>query len=467
MTDDERFARTLLGRTAMTMVAEPAPMARLAARRRRSRVRRFIGAASVVVLLLGGGTLAQTAAPNLPIPGLNQLLDRGMPGQEVRSEWAWRLIESPTRGNLAADRRLVDAVTAAFDEHSRGDDGSDLGANISRSLDHVRLLFLHQAGARRHAVAVFYNDTHAAVMSVVGAADADAEQLVRHPSDSSAGGSVEPFLVLDRTATVDSVVALAPAGCDIAVSAAVDVDAQGRARRQWTGLGDWTTRPMGDSQDWWQVTCDGEIHYRQPMSRYPEVRPDPDAPTTALRGTADPGAAARASGAWRISGHGLPVAGTVVWGGVPPGRTEPVVVLTAPAPGGGVAVLALTGDGSFPTFADGPDSRRVQGPPDEEIDVAVTTGAATAALIVVRLPDPSGAVGDRLLVIGPPDAQHLRTTASPDLAPVTGGVAVVTAPRPMRGRVEAVRDGVVVASIPVEEPTAGPARFGVELIDNW
>ena len=468
MTDlDEQLARTLFERTARTMVPAPAPMTRLAARRRRFRTRRLIGVASALVLLLGGGPLAQIAAPDLPVPGVEDVLgDSDVPGQEIRSEWTRRLIESPTRGNLAADRALADAVMGAFREHWYGTGiRRPDRARISRDLDHVRLLFLHEAGQQRQAVAVFYNDTHAAVVSLIGPANADPDRLVATANTYSGGVAAEPFLFLNEAPVADSVVALAPAGCDIAVSDAVDVDSHGVAHREWTRLGDWTLRPVGSGQDWWQVTCDGQVYYRQPVSRYPEVKPD--APATPLRGTVDPTMAARVAGAWRISGHGLVSGGVLLWGGVPPGQTQPVAVVATPTAGGGVAVLALTGDGSFPVFADGPDSRRIEGPPDTETDTAVTTGTSTTALTVVRLPDPSGAVSDRLLVIGPPGAQQLRSTTAPGPIPLVDGVTVISAPRPLDAQFDAVRDGVVMASMRLIEPTAGPARFGIEMVDRW
>jgi hypothetical protein len=423
----------------------------------------------VLVLLLGGGTLTQTAAPHLPIPGLEDILgDRDMPGQEVRSYWGWRLIESPTRGSLAADSTLVEAVTAAFRKHWYGAGARRQdGPRISRALDRVRLLFLHEAGQQRQAVAVFHNDTHAAVVSLVGPANADPDRLVGSANTASSGGAVEPFLLLTEAPAADSMVALVPVGCDIAVSDRVDVDPQGVAHREWTGLGDWTIRPTRTGQNWWQVTCDGQVFYRQPVSRYPEVKPDPTAPATPLRGTVEPTMAARVAAAWRISGHGLSSGGVLLWGGVPPGQTRPVAVVSAPTAGGGVAVLALTGDGSFPAFADGPDSRRIEGPPDTETDTAVTTGTSTTGLTVVRLPDPSGAVSDRLLVIGPPGAQQLGSTVTPGPLPLFDGVAVLTAPRPLDAQIEAVRDGAVVASMRLREPTWGPARFGIEMIDRW
>jgi hypothetical protein len=468
-TADEQLARRLFERTARTMVPAPAPMTRLTARRRRFRARRLIGTASVLVVLLGGGALAQTAAPHLPIPGPFRIPSEGdVPGQEIRSEWTRRLIESPTRGNLATDRALVDTVTTAFGRHwyGTGTRRPDR-ARISRDLDRVRLLFLHEAGRQRQAVAVFYNDTHAAVVSLIGAADADPDRMVATADTYSGGVAADPFLLLNEAPVADSVVALAPAGCDIAVSDAVDVDPGGAAHRNWTGLGDWTIRPARSGQDWWQVTCDGRVQYRQPVSRYPEVTPDPASPTTPQRGTVEPAMAARAAGAWRISGHGLGSTAVLLWGGVPPGGTEPVAVVATPTAGGGVAVLALTGDGSFPVFADGPDSRRIEGPPDTETDTAVTTGTATAGITVVRLPDPSGAVSDRLLVIAPPDAQSLRSTATADPVPLVDGVAVLTAPRPLHTQIDALRNGAVLASMRLQEPTSGPSRFGIELIDRW
>ena len=131
-------------------------------------------------------------------------------------------------------------------------------------------------------------------------------------------------------------------------------------------------------------------------------------------------------------------------------------------------MLALTGDGEFPNFADGPDSSRIQGPPDSDTDTSLTTGtSSTTGFIAVRLPDVTGAVSDRLLVIPPFGTDQLRWATSPDALPLVDGVAVVTANRPLAAEFQAVRDGVVVGTVRLVEPTTGPMRFGVELVDRW
>jgi hypothetical protein len=144
------------------------------------------------------------------------------------------------------------------------------------------------------------------------------------------------------------------------------------------------------------------------------------------------------------------------------------VVVAGGAPGGGTAVLALTGDGSFPNFADGPDSRLIQGPPDNEVDTSITTGSGrSTGFLAVRLPDASGAVSDRLLVIAPPDADAIRL-AGADPVPLIDGVAVITRPRPLDTQLEAIRSGAVVDTMRLVEPTAaGDLRFGVELVSRW
>ena len=297
---DEAFARTALARTAGPMVPAPDPMTRLLARQHRHRTRRLIGGvAAAAAVLLGSGVLAQSAAQNGPVVNPDGMY---MSGQEIRSEWTRRLITSPTRGNLATDTALVDAVTTAFRAMWFR---TPPDTPISPDLNHLRLLFLHEANQQRQAVAVFYNDTHVALISVVAAAGADPTELVDNPSASSMGGA-EPFVLLTETPAADAVAALAPSGCEIAASESVDVDRLGQAHRQWTPLGDWTMRPRGSGQEWWQVTCDGQVRYRQPVSRYDQVKPEQAAPANPpLRGTVEPGMARRVAAAWQISSHGL------------------------------------------------------------------------------------------------------------------------------------------------------------------
>jgi hypothetical protein len=228
-------------------------------------------------------------------------------------------------------------------------------------------------------------------------------------------------------------------------------------------------RQSGPNQDWWQVTCDGQVRYRQPFSGYPQVEPDPAATDRPLRGAAAPGMVRRAVTGWRSSFNGLVSTPTAVWGGTPAGQTEPVVVIAGAAPGGGTAVLALTGDGSFPNFADGPDSRRIEGPPQNEVDTSFTTGTGRSnGLLAVRLPDPRGAASDRLLVIAPPGADAIRLATERDPVPLIDGAAVITRPRPLDTQIEAIRDGAVMDTMRLVDPTAaGPLRFGIELIDLW
>ena len=461
MTDIEERVREAFARTAAPVVPAPDPLGRLLARRRRRRAWRLTTLAAVLALAFGGGGVVVAGGPGLlgigPEPGV-------IGGGEIRSEWSRRLIASPVRGSLAADAALVGAVTAAFRAHARGR-GEPGHTGISSDLDRTKVLFLHQIGQERQAVVAFYNDTHAALMSVVAPADVTPEDLVRGPNNNSTGAGIEPFVILDGPAD-DSLVALAPAGCEIAVSPSVVVDPAGVARREWEAVGDWTVRPAGARQDWWQVTCDGAVRYRQPLSRYAQVEPDPAAAATVDRGTADPTAVRRALAATRLSGCGQPCTAEPVWGGVPPGQSEPVVVVGGPAPGGGVAALALTGDGGFPNFADGPDSGRILGPPEADVDASFTTGTGSSLqLIAVRLPDATGATGDRLLIVAPPGADEVRAGAQS--VPVVDAVAVVTGQRPLNIEIQALGDGAVLETMRYVEPGAGPVRYGVELIDTW
>jgi hypothetical protein len=458
MIDIEERVREAFARTAAPVVPAPNPMGRLLIRHRRRGLRRLMTIAVTVFVALGSGGVLVAGGAGRPQP---DTLDGYIVGDEIRSEWTRRLIASPTRGNLAADSALVAEVTAAFRDGWYG-----RSANVSPELGRIDILLLHQFDQQREAVAVFHNDTHAVLVSVLAPTDATPDALVNASSSSSTSGA-EPFVILDQ-APAAGVLALAPAGCEIAVSASADVDPAGVPGRQWEPVGDWIVRLGGSTQDWWQVTCAGQVHYRQPVSGYPQVEPDPAATDRPLRGTADPGMVRRAVAAWRSSGNGLGSPPAVVWGGVPAGQAQPVVVVAGGAPGGGSAVLALTGDGSFPNFADGPASRLIQGPPDNEVDTSITTGTGrSTGLLAVRLPDPRGAVSDRLLVIAPPDADAIRL-AGADPVPLIDGVAVITRPRPLDTQVEAIRSGAVVDTMRLVEPTAtGVLRFGIELIHRW
>src|SRR6185436_16388783 len=113
---------------------------------------------------------------------------------------------------------------------------------------------------------------------------------------------------------------LAPAGCDIAESASVEIDPTGVPARRWRPLGDFAVLPRGSGQHWWQVTCDGVVRYQQPWASYPQVKLDPSADRVPRRGTAEPGALQRVTSGWNASGSGITARPTASWGGVPAGR---------------------------------------------------------------------------------------------------------------------------------------------------
>jgi len=176
---------------------------------------------------------------------------------------------------------------------------------------------------------------------------------------------------------------------------------------------------------------------------------------------------ARALTAWPATAPGLAGNPQVVWGGTPPGQQQPVVVLAAPAPGGGRAVLALTGDGEGPNLATGPDSTHLVGPPPAEVDTSITTGTGSSTgLLAVRLPTASGAQGDNVLVIAPDGAAKVGVNGADPVALVNGAqVLHVRWPADATIRAYDPQDRVL-GELRVQDQL-GDQLYGMRLVEQW
>ncbi|WP_433615798.1 hypothetical protein ACQP2P_12760 [Dactylosporangium sp. CA-139114] len=447
----EEMARSVAG-----VRPAPDPFGRLLRRRRRG-LRRWAGAgigAVVVATLLGTQALTASGPSPAPAPAPSYFtpavgLDR----------WSRQVIDAPTRGNLAGERGLVEALRTALD-------GARARWAVDPALDRVKVLFLAlDDDGERSFGAAYYNDERAMYVGAWAPAEGPIADLVSARYGGRAG-DVSPFMWVGRHDRLSGVIA--PPGCEVQYSTTTTVHADGTLVHSWTrGGGEWTANPSSNLV--WQVTCDGVV--RVHVSQY--VTPPPPRPSLppAERGSADPKTAEQTV-SWCGSVPGLEVRSTrVLWGGTPAGEGRPSVVALGVLDGGAVEVCAATGTG------DAIEIGAVSGePPSARLGrngLARLTKAFAASdrLVVVRLPHEQRLqLGDRLLVIAPPDATRLRVTGARDpLVTLTGGVGVIDAPLPATLTVDALdASGATVAATRFAEPR-GFERFsqGEQYVWNW
>jgi hypothetical protein len=478
VTEVEDRLRAELIRSAEVMRPAQDPMRRLLVRRRRRVQWRWTGAlATAVVLALTGGALATTGEPT---PNPQPTAPPVDPAKDVfsapiTSQWARELLAAPTRGNLAGDTALVDELTRQLT-------GKQRFWSVDPALDQVKVLLLADVAGARMYVMAYYNDTHAASVSSGGPAGSSTASLAGGEFGGGVG-DLRPFSASTGGAQLTGkpaysyVWALAPPGCEIATSSQARFEAGGTVARTWVDQGDHLVRPGSDLTMWWRFTCGGVVRDVEQGSSDLATPAAFTGPAVTERGHADPALVTQALAEWR-SLPGLPVSRhRVLWGGTPPGTTEPTVVVVGSSPGdGGVQVCALTGTDEHPVFAsvvaNGPldysGGGALSGGPRAGVTTAV---AASSDLVVVRLPDPANpfVLSDRLLVIAPPGATKLHLTGSgTPTVPLVDGVAVITAKVPAVLTVRATdAAGATLAQLKVAEPDADGLIFGQPLLRRW
>ncbi len=475
MTDVEARLRAELIRSADIMRPAQDPMRSLLARRRRRLRWRWSGLlAAVVALALTGGTLATTGGPAPDVHPTAPPVDprKEMFSVPITSQYTRDLLAAPTRGNLATDTALVADLTRQLT-------GKQRHWSVDPALDRVKVLLLADVAGARMYVMSYYNDTHAMYVSSGGPPGSSPTDL----AGGEFGGQVEglrPFSVASGGAQLTGkpaysyVMALAPPGCQIATSREARFEPGGAVARTWVDQGDHVVRTGSDLNMWWRFTCGGVVRAVELGSSASATPATVAGPAVTERGQADPALVTRALSEWR-SLPGLPVTRhRALWGGTPPGATNPTVVIVGESPGGGVQICALTGTTEHPALtsaiAQGPLD--AGGPPVTEAVAAVTTGvSASADLVVVRLPDAANpyVLSDRLLVIAPPGATRLQLTGSTTPAvPLVDGVAVVTAKAPAVLTVRATdAGGTTLAQLRLSEPDADGLMFGQALLQRW
>jgi hypothetical protein len=494
----EDDVRAAFARVTGPVVPRPDPLGRLLARHRRRGWRRGLtAAAAAVVLAAGGGTLAAApvGTPIGPSPGPDSSETDGSDNKPYwpkarMDNWTRRLIEGPTRGNLADDKAYVSALTTAF--------RTARNPMADRTLDRVKVLVVTDIAGIRIAVTAFYNDKFGSFSVSQAEAGATPEEL----ADSKLGGmaaGLRPFFVATSGVSRgpelrehEAAFALAPAGCTLDSSDAVSIGADGTAHRTWVPRGDHMIE-AGELFDlWWRVTCDGQVRFEGPTT-FPGPVPDGHAGTepAAERGSAHPKVIGAAVDGWRAATRHLGgTAPRVLWAG-PTGEGRTTVVVAGPGRDGRQLVTALTDP---PTDFVGPgldnDVRTVWptpavyypghlpyvGEPGPESGstrvIPMMFGTATAAstdLVIVRLSgqDSPPALGDRLLVVAPQSATRLQTGA--ESVTLTDGVGIFPAPAPLAGHTVTALDaqGNVVATARYGEPDGNGQFFGERVLEDW
>lgn len=469
-------------RLASTVVPEAQPYQQVLRRaRRRRRWRRTRFGAAFAGLLVAGTTLVSPLGVGGGFPD-GGWFGRGVAddGHPVTSDWAWQLIESPTRGNLAADSELVEELRAA--------------ARARSALPEARVLFVHEFAESRSAVVAHYSDTRASLSTFTARRGAGTGALVE-------GGGlrnypVAPFQVVgDSTANFregwssDWLGGLAPAGCAVSTSGDATVDGTGGVRRSWqpAPTGDYVLaqrRPVGQS---WQVSCAGTVRSRGPaghgVAEASAYSPGPGPALDAWSGPVDQANATAAAGLYRelTSAAGLRAVDPVLrWSGtlVDAGRSQPAALI-GPRSGPGPVVLHV---GVATDALVGLTTRALDEPDEEETMAAsrkdwslVSTGTVgDAGLLATRLPERVGAhavASDRLLVVPGPGAVRVEAVDAAGAvlgsAPVTGGAAVL----PLPGQASAVRSvdgaGKTLARTSPGQFDPGRRLFGEELLSDW
>ncbi|MFC7547293.1 hypothetical protein [Plantactinospora sp. GCM10030261] len=397
MADDIRREFT---RLAEPVVPRPEPYHRLLGRVRRRRQRRMVvagaaGAAAVAValpVLAPVGLPGVTGAASSPPPAVGTY----QPPSEIDSELVRRLLESPTRGNLAGDRELIAEI-------ERGYRAAQAELLVAPSLDQVKVLLAHDTPTARSVVVAFRDDTHAVIRETWGEAAAPVADLVKQTGTPNEAAPLPPYILGSRHSpandgmAADLAVGLAPADCLVETSNDGRIGADGTVARTWqrTGPEGFVVRGPGQTAERWRITCDGEVRYAGPgaggeVRRYPEPA-RPPVSTVGARGTVDQAVAGSAVRRldWLLGKNGLVgEPSRVLWGGRLPdwvtGVSPEAVLVESCSTDGGCAGLLDT-----KTDRPGPDDR--SGP------IPHSTTIGRPDLLVLRLPGETGGV----LIAGP------------------------------------------------------------------
>ncbi|MEV4626800.1 hypothetical protein AB0J90_10995 [Micromonospora sp. NPDC049523] len=443
---------------------------RRARSRRRTRFAGFgvAGAALLALVLSGPAVVGVGGWPDAP----------PSEGYPVESDWTWRLIDSPTRGNLAGDTGLVADLTRTLAAES--------------ALPRVKVLFVHDFARSRVALVADYSDAAASLSVLREDRGASAGDLAR--SDGLRDARLDPFVTAHGVLGDEEVrvsfwqVGLAPAGCTVATSEHATIGPDGVVRRVWqaAATGDYVVNEVMPAARW-RTTCDGVIRQQGPAE--PGI-----GELSALTAPSDPeaasgwaplldrptGQAALASYQELVGSAGLAAAGPVVrWAGtLTEGAHEVPAVLLGPATGPGAVVLQVGAEPkALVALVD--DDHAAPG------DSAAANGAGwslvapgtadDSGVIAVRVPERSGGhavASDRMLVVGPASAATVEAVDATgtviESARMERGAAILTLPAGEKVTLRVLDetgDQVVAAVTP--EHAEGQQLFGEPIVSAW
>jgi len=154
--------RTGFDRLAATVTSDADPyeaVLRRARRRRRGLLRGFgVALAVAVTTALAAPAVLTAGRPDVPPPTAPAPFE----GKPVTSQWTWRLINSPTRGNLAGDRALIQDLVKEFGKTGGMANGLDL---VGASPPHIKVLFAHDFSGSRFVAVAYYSASAAMLVT--------------------------------------------------------------------------------------------------------------------------------------------------------------------------------------------------------------------------------------------------------------------------------------------------------------
>ncbi|GIF76982.1 hypothetical protein [Asanoa siamensis] len=460
---------------------------RRAGLRRRRRLRGLGTAVAALTAVALAGPAALNAAGWDELPPANTPSGPFV-GLPVHSSWTWRLINSPTRGNLAHDQSLIQDITREFAQTGDIRNGFGLLGKAPSS----KVLFADEDTDSRTVIVAYYSKSEAMLVTRSSHRGASAADLVKGSGTTKPW--VDPFTIVGESfggsLRAQHWVGLAPSGCRVDTSTNGVVQPDGTVRRTWQ------PSPNGDyivSEDYpplalWRVICDGVVRFQSPAAwqgAYDDrVEAAAKAPTDVKTSWAgiDPATAATALAAHRgLSEHaGLQTSNAEVrWGGSVPGTggEEAPAVLVGPKSGAGPVVLQV-GESTALIVALGPTPQIRHYYTSKYVDrMSWTTAASTASseLIAIRIPvrqDLGAIATDNMLVVAPPTAVKVEATVNGrqvwKASPLDDGAGIFNVR--YRGDVTLRAldaTGAVLATAPLQDRARGNYLFGEEVIANW
>jgi hypothetical protein len=438
------------------------PYDRLMLRTRRRRQTRLV--------LSGAGLVAAALAALIVVPAARPTSTGSVAyaGDPVMSDWARKLIASPTRGDLTNDEDYVAEVAKTAARRRAA-------WQVAPDLTSVKVLYAGDETGSRVALLVFFNADRAVFVWFSAPKGATAAVLVARPTVSN---ELEPFATVsydnqpyEDKAETRFTLGLAPAGCQIDSS----TDA---AHQAWLPVPTKSFAALDTvaSADWWRVTCDGVVHYQGPATGHVGVYtlpPVTDAQLTAAladaRGTADRDVA-RFALRHLAPGAG-PVlttdASRVLWGGSVPGLPSSHTVVAA-APLG-------NGNGWYVTFETSNGKATNDATSSSLTSFSVGTRVALddpRSLFGLRPADARSNPTDQILVLAPQDAASavaIDANGTPVAkTSLTNGTGWLTAIPQTPVTLQALNaHGAVIASYTVDSPADRSVVSPAPTINNW